>query len=163
MQVRLATIDDAEAIRAIYNPEVLESTVTFDLVPRTLEDQQQWLDDHSGAHPAIVAMEGESVVGFGSLSEYKPRPAYRTSVEDSVYVHRTYQGKGVGKLVLSELLDLAVDHGFHAVFARIVGGHEASIGLHAGLGFDLVGTEREVGRKFGQWLDVVIMQKLLNG
>jgi L-amino acid N-acyltransferase len=161
MQVRLATLEDAEAIRAIYNPEVLESTVTFDLVPRTLEDQQLWLDEHSGAHPAVVAIEGESVIGFGSLSEYKPRPAYRTSVEDSVYVHRAYQGKGVGKLLLSSLLDLAVDHGFHAVFARIVGNHEASIGLHKALGFEVIGTEKEVGRKFGQWLDVVIMQKLL--
>ena len=161
MKVRLATLDDAEAIRAIYNPEVLESTVTFDLVPRTLEDQQRWLDEHSGAHPAVVAIDGESVVGFGSLSEYKPRPAYRTSVEDSVYVHRAYQGRGVGKVLLSSLLDLAVDHGFHAVFARIVGDHEASIALHAGLGFELVGREKEVGRKFGQWLDVVIMQKLL--
>jgi phosphinothricin acetyltransferase len=161
MHVRLATLDDAEAIRAIYNVEVLESTVTFDLVPRTLVDQQQWLDEHSGAHPAVVAVDGDSVVGFGSLSEYKPRPAYRTSVEDSVYVHRAYQGKGIGRLLLDSLLGLATDHGFHAVFARIVGGHEASIGLHAGCGFDLIGTEKEVGRKFGQWLDVVIMQKLL--
>jgi L-amino acid N-acyltransferase len=161
MKVRLATIDDAEAIRAIYNPEVLESTVTFDLVPRTLEDQQKWLDEHSGAHPAVVAEDGEAIVGFGSLTEYKARPAYRTSVEDSVYVHRAHQGRGIGKLVLDSLLGLAVDHGFHAVFARIVGGHEASIGLHVALGFDIVGTEREVGRKFGQWLDVVIMQKLL--
>ena len=161
MKVRLATLDDAEAIRAIYNPEVLESTVTFDLVPRTLEDQQQWLDEHSGAHPALVAVDGESVVGFGSLSEYKSRPAYRTSVEDSVYVHRSHQGKGVGRLLLESLLELATDHGFHAVFARIVGGHEASIGLHQACGFELIGTEKEVGRKFGQWLDVVIMQKLL--
>ena len=162
MRVRLANLDDAEAIRAIYNPEVLESTVTFDLVPRTLPDQQQWLDEHSGAHPAVVAEEGGLIVGYGSLSEYKPRPAYRTSVEDSVYVHRQHQGKGVGKLVLSSLLGLARDHGFHAVFARIVGGHEASINLHAGCGFEVIGTEREVGRKFGQWLDVVIMQRLLS-
>ena len=161
MRVRLATIDDAEAIRAIYNPEVLESTVTFDLVPRTLEDQQQWLDEHSGAHPAVVAVDGDVVVGYGSLSEYKPRPAYRTSVEDSVYVHRAHQGRGVGRLLLSSLLGLAVDHGFHAVFARIVGGHEASIALHEKCGFDTIGTEREVGRKFGQWLDVVIMERLL--
>jgi phosphinothricin acetyltransferase len=161
MQVRLATLDDAEAIRAIYNPEVLESTVTFDLVPRTLEDQQQWLDEHSGAHPALVAVDGEAIVGFGSLTEYKSRPAYRTSVEDSVYVHRGYQGRGVGKLLLESLLELATDHGFHAVFARIVGGHAASIGLHEACGFELIGTEKEVGRKFGQWLDVVIMEKLL--
>ena len=78
-----------------------------------------------------------------------------------MYVHRASQGKGVGKVLLSALLDLAVDHGFHAVFARIVGGHEASIALHARCGFEFIGTEREVGRKFGQWLDVVIMQKLL--
>ncbi len=161
MRVRLATMDDAEAIRAIYNPEVLESTVTFDLVPRTLVDQQQWLDEHSGAHPAVVAEVDGVIAGYGSLSEYKPRPAYRTSVEDSVYVHRDYQGEGVGRLLLSSLVGLAVDHGFHAVFGRIVGGHEASISLHAGCGFDTIGTEREVGRKFGQWLDVVIMQKLL--
>src|SRR4051812_28768708 len=110
MQVRLATLDDAEAIRAIYNPEVLESTVTFDLVPRTLEDQQRWLDEHSGAHPAVVAVEGESIVGFGSLTAYKPRPAYRTSVEDSVYVHRSYQGRGIGRVLLDSILGLAVDH-----------------------------------------------------
>jgi phosphinothricin acetyltransferase len=162
MRVRLATMADAEAIRAIYNPEVLESTVTFDLVPRTLEDQQQWLDEHSGAHPAVVADDSGVIVGYGSLSEYKPRPAYRTSVEDSVYVHRGFQGRGVGRMILTSLLGLAVDHGFHAVFARIVGGHEASIGLHVGCGFETIGTEREVGRKFGQWLDVVIMEKLLN-
>ncbi len=162
MRVRLANLGDAEAIRAIYNSEVLESTVTFDLVPRALVDQQQWLDEHSGAHPAVVAEDSGVIVGYGSLSEYKPRPAYRTSVEDSVYVHRQHQGKGVGKLILSSLLGLATDHGFHAVFARIVGGHEASISLHAGCGFETIGTERVVGRKFGQWLDVVIMQRLLN-
>ncbi len=161
MEIRLADLGDAEAIRAIYNPEVLESTVTFDLVPRTLEDQQLWLDEHSGAHPAVVAVAGDAVVGFGSLSEYKARPAYRTSVEDSVYVHRAHQGTGVGRLILGSLLDLATDHGFHAVFARIVGDHEASIGLHQKCGFELIGREKEVGRKFGQWLDVVIMEKLL--
>jgi phosphinothricin acetyltransferase len=161
MRVRLATIDDAEAIRAIYNPEVLESTVTFDLVPRTLEDQQLWLDEHSGAHPAVVAVDGEAIVGFGSLSEYKPRPAYRTSVEDSVYVHRSHQGRGVGRTILEALLELARDHGFHAVFARIVGDHDASIALHQKCGFEIIGREKEVGRKFGQWLDVVIMERLL--
>jgi phosphinothricin acetyltransferase len=163
MRVRLVQMSDAEAIRAIYNPEVLESTVTFDLVPRTLEDQQQWIDDHSGAHPAIVAEADDgTITGYGSLSAYKERPAYRTSVEDSVYVHRAYQGQGVGRVLLSGLIGLAVDHGFHAVFARIVGGHEASIVLHEKCGFDTIGTEREVGRKFNQWLDVVIMQRLLS-
>jgi L-amino acid N-acyltransferase YncA len=161
MLVRLAHATDAEAIRAIYNVEVLESTVTFDLVPRSHDDQRAWLAAHSGAHPAVVAVDGEDVVGFGSLSPYKDRPAYSTSVEDSVYVHRDRRGQGVGKLLLGELLSLATTHGFHSVIARIVGDHEASIALHQRCGFTLVGVEKEVGRKFGRWLDVVELQRLL--
>ena len=161
MLVRLAHIADAEAIRAIYNVEVLESTVTFDLVPRSHDDQREWLAAHAGAHPAVVAVDGEDVAGFGSLSPYKDRPAYSTTVEDSVYVHRDRRGQGVGKAILGELLHLATTHGFHAVIARIVGDHEASIALHRGCGFELVGTEKEVGRKFGRWLDVVELQRLL--
>ena len=161
MIVRLAQVTDAEAIRAIYNIEVLESTVTFDLVPRSHEDQRAWLAAHSGAHPAVVALDGDDVVGFGSLSPYKDRPAYSTTVEDSVYVDRDWRGKGVGRLILGELLALATTHGFHAVIARIVGDHEASIALHERCGFTLVGVEKEVGRKFGRWLDVVELQRLL--
>jgi phosphinothricin acetyltransferase len=109
----------------------------------------------------VAEEDADDVVGFASLSPYKDRPAYSTTVEDSVYVRRDQQGKGVGRLLLAELVSVATRHGFHAVMARIVGGHEASIRLHAGLGFERVGTEREVGRKFGRWLDVDIMQRLL--
>ena len=167
MIVRLAQANDAEAIRAIYNLEVLESTVTFDLVPRTHDDQRAWLAAHSGAHPAIVAVDdgtgggGGEIVGFGSLSPYKDRPAYSTTVEDSVYVHRDRRGTGVGRLLLDELVGLATTHGFHAVIARIVGDHDASIALHERCGFTPVGIEKEVGRKFGRWLDVVELQRLL--
>jgi L-amino acid N-acyltransferase YncA len=162
MEVRLARLEDAEAIRDIYNREVTGSTVTFDLVPRTIEDQHAWLAEHAGAHPAVVAVDDDSrVVGFGSLSPYRTRPAYATTVEDSVYVRPDTQGKGVGKALLTELVRLAADHGFHSVMARIVGGHEASIALHKACGFEVVGVEREVGRKFGKWLDVVLMQRLL--
>ena len=162
LTVRRASDEDAEAIRRIYNAEVLDSTVTFDLVPRTLEEQLAWLRRRSGAHAVLVAVDdGGDVAGFGSLSTYKERAAYSTTVEDSVYVDRDRQGQGIGRLLLAELLATATAHGFHAVMARIVGGHDASIRLHAGLGFEIVGTEREVGRKFGRWLDVVVMQKLL--
>jgi len=162
VDVRLATLDDAEAIRGIYNPEVLESTVTFDLVPRSLEEQRAWMTARSGAHAVLVAeRDADGVVGFASLSPYRDRPAYSTSVEDSVYVRRDAQGTGVGKALLGELVALATAHGFHAMMARIVGDHDASIALHRGHGFELVGTEREVGRKMGRWLDVVVMQKLL--
>ena len=159
---RLARSSDAEAIRTIYNEEVTGSTVTFDMVPRTLDEQLAWLASHDGAHPAIVATgAGGRVVGFGSLSAYRPRPAYRTTVEDSVYVDHGLRGQGVGRLLLAELVSLAQLHGFHAVMARIVGGHQASIGLHRSCGFELVGIEREVGRKFGKWLDVALMQRLI--
>jgi phosphinothricin acetyltransferase len=164
MKYRLATHDDAEPIRAIYNREVLGSTVTFDMVARTSEEQLAWMDEHSGAHPAVVAVDDlEAVCGFGSLSPYRPRPAYRTTVEDSVYVDAGVRGQGVGRGLLDELVRLAAAHGFHTVMARIVGGHEASIALHRACGFELVGVEREVGRKFGRWLDVVLMQRLIEG
>ena len=147
MQVRPATIDDAEAIRHIYNAEVTSSTVTFDLVPRSLEEQQAWITDRSGGLAVLVGVDSHGVVvGFGALSPYRDRPGYTTSVEDSVYVARDHRGHGVGRTILSALVDTARAHGFHTVLARIVGGHQASIDLHAALGFQLVGIEREVGR-----------------
>jgi phosphinothricin acetyltransferase len=162
-EVRLAARGDAEAIRAIYNREVTETTVTFDLVPRSLEEQTAWLVARSGAHPAVVAVTAATgeVAGFGSLSPYRDRPAYATTVEDSVYVAAEHRGQGVGRLVLDELVRLGTAHGFHTVMARIVGGHTASIALHRACGFEEVGVERQVGRKFGRWLDVVLMQRLL--
>ena len=162
--VRLATDADAEATRLIYNREVEGSTVTFDLVPRAPEEQLAWLAAHDGAHPATVATTAAGeVVGFGSLSPWRDRPAYSTSVEDSVYVRDDQRGQGVGRALLADLVDRARAHGFHAVFARIVGGHEASIGLHVTQGFEVAGVEREVGRKFGRWLDVVILERILAG
>lgn len=161
MHLRLATRDDADPIRAIYNLEVTTSTVTFDLVPRSLEDQQAWLAARSGAHAVLVAEIDGAVAGFGSLSPWRDRPAYSTTVEDSIYVHRAHQGQGVGKALLTELVRTATAHGFHACMARIVGGHDASIALHHACGFEVVGTEREVGRKFNKWLDVVLMERML--
>jgi L-amino acid N-acyltransferase YncA len=163
--LRLASLGDAEQIRQIYNYEVSNTTATFDLVPRSLPEQQQWIADRSGAFAAIVAVDPADqlgdVVGFGSLSPYKERAAYRTSVEDSVYVRRDRGGQGIGKLMLTELLSVGAASGFHAVFARISGSSAASIRLHESCGFELVGIEREVGRKFNRWLDVALMQALL--
>ena len=161
MHLRLAAIDDAEAIRTIYNLEVTTSTVTFDLGPRTLEEQRAWQATRSGVHAVLVAEDAAEVVGFGSLSAWLDRPAYSTTVEDSIYIRRDRQGQGVGKALLTELVDTATAHGFHACMARIVGGHEASIALHRSCGFEIVGTEREVGRKFNRWLDVVVMERML--
>ena len=187
MRIRLAELADAEAIRAIYNVEVLGSTNTFDMVPRTKVEQEAWILQHSGVHPAIVAVEdagvrrtvggpagdpgeesggriganGEIVLGFGSLSSFRERSGYSATAENSVYVDRAQRGKGVGRALLAELLVMASAHGFHSVIARIEGHNETSIGLHRAAGFELVGVEREVGRKHRQWLDVVELQRLL--
>jgi len=161
MELRPATLEDAVALRAIYNPYVESTSVTFDVRGRTLDEQSRWLRDHLGAYPVVVAAEGSRLVGYASLSPWREKAAYRTSVEDSVYVAAERHRRGIGRLLLAEILAAGADHGFHAVFARIVGGHEASIALHLEQGFDIVGTERDVGRKFNRWLDVVVMQKLL--
>lgn len=161
MLVRLANLGDADDLCRIYNHEVLQSTVTLDLVPRTLDEQQQYLADRSGGLIVVVAEEDGEVIGFGSISFYRNRPGYRTSVEDSVYVDRAHSGKGVGSALLAELITVATTRGFHAMFARIVGPQEASVRLHERHGFSMVGVEREVGRKFNRWHDVGLMQRLL--
>jgi L-amino acid N-acyltransferase len=174
MRIRLAEMADAEAIRTIYNVEVLESTNTFDMVPRSRAEQEAWILEHSGVHPALVAVEppgavvegpiganGEIVLGFGSLSPFRERSGYSGTAENSVYVDRAQRGRGIGRALLAELIARASAHGFHSLIARIAGHNETSIGLHTAAGFELVGVEREVGRKHRQWLDVVELQRLL--
>ena len=139
----------------------------MDIVPRTLDEQTEWIDRHSGAHGAVVAVDAnpttgeERVLGFASISPWRSRAAYTTTVENSVYVDRGHQGRGIGRILLDDVLRIAADSGFHACMARIVVGHEASIRLHASRGFELIGIEREVARKFGRWIDITLMQKML--
>jgi phosphinothricin acetyltransferase len=158
--IRAATLDDAAALVDIYNREI-PSLITFDMIPRTLATKRMWLADHGGAHPALVAESSAGVVGFASLAPYRDRPAYATTVENSIYVAQAARGLGVGRQLLSELLQSAASHGFHCVVARIVADNEPSLRLHASLGFRFVGRELEVGRKHGRWLDVISMQRLL--
>ena len=166
VRTRTVRLDDAEGIRAIYNVEVLDSTVTMDLVARGRADQERWIEHHQGAHGAIVAVEDdpatgqELILGFAAISPYRSRPGYSTTVENSVYVHREQQSRGIGRMLLDEILSLADESGFHSCMARILAGHEASIRLHASRGFQLVGVEREVGRKFNRWIDITLMQRI---
>jgi phosphinothricin acetyltransferase len=161
--LRPARPDDAEAIRRIYNDAIDSPTGPFDLVPRTLAEQEAWLRARSGAYAVLVVEDGRDgeVIGFASLSPYRDRPAYATTVEDSVYVRSDHHGRGVGRLLLEALVATATRHGFHSVIAHIAGGNDASVALHRATGFELVGVEREVGRKHNRWLDVVVMQLLL--
>ena len=162
LMIREATSDDAEAIRLIYNHEVENETSTMDLVPRTLETQREWIAARSGAFCAVVAVDSSgTVLGFGALSEYKDRSGYRSTVENSVYVHRDVARRGIGKQILLHLLETATVSGFHSVIARVEAQSLASRGLHSSCGFELVGIEKQVARKFGKWLDIAVMQKSL--
>jgi phosphinothricin acetyltransferase len=174
MRTRLVEVDDAPALMNIYNPEVVETTVSFDLVPRSLEEQEEWISNHLKTHPCIVALNddddvgelgarGERIIGFALVSPFRERPAYATTVENSVYVHRSARSRGVGETLLRELIASARESGFHSLIARIVGENEGSIRLHEKCGFILVGTEIEVGRKHGRWLDVVEYQYVIRG
>ena len=162
MHVRLAEPRDAEHVRQIYNAEVVGSTATFDLRPRSHEEQAAWMNEHEGTYPVVVAVDdADTVLGFGSLSSYRDRPSYSTTVENSVYVFRGARGRGVGEVLLRQLMTLAEQSGFHSLIARIVGENASSIRLHEKCGFTLVGTEIEVGRKQGVWLDVVEYQYVM--
>ena len=162
--IRAARLADAEGIRQIINYEILNGVSIFELEPRTLAAQRTWLQDRSGIHAVLVATpddDEDAVLGFSSLSPFHTRPAYNTTVENSVYVHQDHRGKGIGRALLVEIIGLAQSHGFHTVIARISGKNEASVAVHQSVGFDVAGVEREVGRKFGRWLDVTVMQLML--
>ena len=159
---RPVELADAEAIMEIYNREVLGSRITLDLVPRSYSEQLAWIDEHAGAYPAIVAVVSGKVIGFASVSPYRIRPGYSTTVEDSIYIDADHRGMGVGKALLSRIVDTAAKHGFHACMARVAAGHQASLALHYSVGFFEVGVEREVGRKYGKWIDMVLLERILN-
>ena len=170
LMLRLATVADATAMRDIYNHEVENHTSTFDLRPRTVDEQRRWIADRSGAFSAVVAeaVDGGGdgggdgvVVGFASLSPYKERAAYATTVENSVYVARDHGGQGIGRALMDHIVDVARDSGFHSIVARVEASSAASRALHEACGFRLVGVEEEVGRKFGRWLSVAVYQLLL--
>ena len=159
--VRPATAADADAIAAIYNEAVLGSTATFDLEPVTAAQRAEWLAEHDAAHPVIVAEADGEVVAWGSLSAVSDRGAWDSTVEISTYVTGDRVSTGLGTLLGTELERLAREAGHHVIMARICAENVASIHLAERLCYRRVGTLREVGRKFGRWLDVVILEKRL--
>jgi phosphinothricin acetyltransferase len=161
MLLRRAVESDSEAMRLVYNTEVLTSTATLDLVARSPSGQAAWMSGHAGVYPVLVVDAEGEVAGFSSLSAYRPRPGYATAVEDSVYVAERFRGGGVGRLLLTGAVEAARSHGFHSVIGRICTEQTASIALHEACGFEIIGVEREVGRKFGRWLDVALAQRML--
>jgi L-amino acid N-acyltransferase len=162
INIRPATPVDLPAINDIYNHYVLHSTCTYQEVPEPLEGREAWFARHGPQHPVIVAVDAiGSVIGWGSLSGYHARSAYRFTVENSVYLRHDLRGKGVGGLLLAELISLAKSLGHHSIIAGIDADQPASVALHRRAGFEQVGRMKQVGFKFGKWLDVIYMQLML--
>lgn len=161
LALRPACADDAEQLAAIWNHEARATLATTDTEVRDAAAQRAWLATHSALYPVVVAVTDDAVAGYAALTAYRTRPAFQRTVEDSVYVEQRWRGRGVGRLLVTHLLDQATALGHHSVFARITADNAASRRLHEQLGFRLVGIEEEVAFKLARWLDVAVYQRRL--
>ena len=158
--VRDAQINDLPEITTIYNEAILETVATFDITPKTMDEQKTWFMEHGKSNPIVVAEESGVIVGWAALSKWSDRCAYSDAAEISLYVKKEHQGKGIGRKLMQAVLDKGREAGLHTVLARIAEGNEVSVRLHQDMGFKHVGVMKEVGKKFGRLLDVYLMQKL---
>jgi L-amino acid N-acyltransferase len=161
--IRLATSQDIPAITEIYNDAILNTTAVYSYESVTIENRQTWLEDKAKQNfPVYIAEENNKVIGFSSYGPFRAWPAYLHTVENSIYVHPDYRGRGVGKLLLPQLFDAARRQNMHTMIAGIDASNEASIKLHQGFGFVQVAHFKRIGFKFNRWLDLVFMQLMLN-
>ena len=157
--VRTANAGDAQGIAAIYAHHVLNGTASFDTVPPTqAETAERIARITERGWPFIVAEQDGLVIGYAYATQFRDRPAYAATCENSIYVDQSWIGRGIGRLLLSELIARARDYGFLQMIAVVGGGEPASVGLHESLGFVQAGRMKSVGRKFGKWLDTVYLQ-----
>lgn len=161
--IRRATLADIHGILDIYNDAVLTTTATYDYEPRSYDHRLSWFEDHQRTgHPIFVAVDPTGkVLGWSALNRYHDRKGYRFTVENSVYIAAEHRGRGLGKLLLKPLIDVALQNGYRAIIAVIDAENTASIKLHEKFGFEPVGHFKKVGYKFGRWLDVIYMELLL--
>jgi L-amino acid N-acyltransferase YncA len=160
VRVRAAAIADAEAIVSIYNDAVLNSTATFDLEPETVAARREWLVSEATRLALVAELDGR-VIGWASLGRWSARGAYDRTVEASVYVAPATQRSGVGVGLAEATIDRASGLGLHVLIARICAENVAGLALAERVGYERVGVQREVGFKFGRWLDVVVCQRLV--
>lgn len=162
--IRDAREDDLPGIRAITNEAILNTTAIWDTEPVSLIDRRTWWSGRvREGFPVLVAEEGGPILAFGSYAGFRPRVGFRHTVEHSVYVSPEAQGRGVGRAMLAALIARAEQAGLHVMIGGIEAGNAASIALHAKAGFTEAGVLRETGWKFGRWLDLLYMQKMLSG
>jgi L-amino acid N-acyltransferase len=160
MQLREAVPADLPAILDIYNDAILTSTSSWDYEPWSPVQHADWYAHKAeNGYPLLVAVEGSELLGYATYGEFRPKIGYAATREHSVYVRDAARGRGVGSRLMSELIDRAQRSGVHALIGAIAGDNEASLALHARLGFVEVGRLPEVGRKFDRWLDLVFVQR----
>jgi phosphinothricin acetyltransferase len=154
----------ADAILAIFNDAILTSTALYDYKARTSQNMVSWFEaKRAGGFPVIGVEDGDGeLMGFGSYGTFRAFPAYKYTVEHSVYVHRDHRGKGLGRVLMEALIDAARRNDLHAMIGGIDAANAGSIALHERLGFKHVGTLPQVGFKFGRWLDLAFYQLLLD-
>ena len=160
-KIRLAETGDTEAIRAIRNHVIKHSTAMWTTHLVSPDDGRAWLAENLARRSAYVAEADGEVIGFANWSPWRPKDGYRHTVEDSVYLIEGHQGQGLGAELLQTLIDGAAGSGAHVMMASIEAANARSVALHQRLGFELVGTAREVGTKFGRWLDLTMMRRPL--
>ena len=161
LTIRNARLSDVAAITEIYNEAILTTTATFDTIPKGVSERSEWLKSHGERHPVIVVELNEMVVGWASLSRWSERSAYDDTAETSFYVKSEFRGRGAGRKLKEAIIDEARRLKFHTLIARVAEGGDASLHLNESFGFVRVGTLKEVGRKFGRFLDVHVLQKML--
>ena len=162
IKIRPYKTEDTQAILDIINHNILHSTALYDYNIRSYEQQQNILEEKiSKNFPVIVAELNGNVVGFGMYSEFRFREAYKFTVEHSVYVNEAFHGKGIGKVLLQELISLARKQKLHTMIAVIDAENQGSVEFHEKFGFKTVGIIKESGIKFERWLDSVFMQLIL--
>jgi phosphinothricin acetyltransferase len=162
IKIRPYKTEDTQAILDVINYNILNSTALYDYKIRTFEQQQNILQEKINKNfPVIVAELGGQVVGFGMYGEFRFREAYKFTVEHSVYVNNNFYGKGIGKRLLQELIDLAQKQKLHTMIAVIDAENQESVKFHEKFGFKTVGIIKESGYKFDRWLDSVFMQLIL--
>jgi len=162
MKIRDARMEDAEAIRAIYNDAVLNTTAVFDYTAREPQAQRDWLQMKAGQQlPVLVAEDAGTVLGYASYGPFRPWPAYLYTVENAIYIAPQSRGKGIGTQLLAPLLQIAKERGLRTMIAGITADNTASLRLHEKLGYSQAGVIREAGWKFERWLDLVFLQRML--